>query len=156
MIRALIAVAAGLSLAIGGAFLYAAPIGPCKIDNRAIALDSLAAMIEVYALDHDRLPPDLDALLVGTEPNWQGPYARPRNLVDPWGSRIRYATLGEPHSGFRLVLVGSDNQFGGTGGAADRELTVAWLPSNKAFKPTAGDVALPSRPLSAGVGLTLR
>lgn len=156
MVKVLISVAAVALMAIGAAFLHSATSGPCKTDTREIALVSLAAKIELYALDLGRLPSDLDALLVGSEPNWQGPYATHRDLVDPWGIAIRYAILGQPHSGFRLALVGSDNQIGGTAGASDRELTVSWLPPNKSFKPTAGDVAPSNRSTSAGVGLTLR
>jgi general secretion pathway protein G len=83
-------------------------------------LSSLGQKVENYALDNGTPPHSLDDLV--TKPadaqSWQGPYAKPSDLKDPWGHGFGYRYPGE-HGSFDLVFYGQDGQAGGDGYSAD-------------------------------------
>lgn len=83
-------------------------------------LQTLAGKIENYQLDTGALPSRLDDLVTqpGNVAGWLGPYAKPAELKDPWGSDIEYRAPGQ-NQAFDLISLGADKQAGGDSYAAD-------------------------------------
>ncbi|MBB3227905.1 general secretion pathway protein G [Luteibacter sp. Sphag1AF] len=83
-------------------------------------LTTLSQKIENYALDNGTPPQALDDLVAkpADAGNWQGPYAKPSDLKDPWGHPFGYRYPGE-HGNFDLVFYGQDGKAGGEGYSAD-------------------------------------
>jgi len=83
-------------------------------------LASLSMKIENYALDVGAPPKNLQQLT--TKPanarNWNGPYAKPSDLQDPFGHEFGYRSPGQ-HGSFDLIFYGQDGQPGGEGYNAD-------------------------------------
>ena len=83
-------------------------------------LASLSMKVESYGLDVGSTPKDLVDLT--TKPanvrNWNGPYAKPSDLKDPFGNAFGYRAPGE-HGPFDLTFYGKDGQPGGDGYNAD-------------------------------------
>ncbi|RBH52320.1 MULTISPECIES: type II secretion system major pseudopilin GspG [Pseudomonas] len=83
-------------------------------------LASLSMKVESYGLDVGSPPKDLVDLT--TKPanvrNWNGPYAKPSDLKDPFGNAFGYRAPGE-HGPFDLTFYGKDGQPGGDGYNAD-------------------------------------
>jgi general secretion pathway protein G len=79
-------------------------------------LTTLSQKIENYVLDNGAPPAQLQDLL--TQPadasNWQGPYAKPSELKDPWGHAFGYKAPGD-HGSFDLIFYGQDGRPGGKG-----------------------------------------
>jgi general secretion pathway protein G len=85
-------------------------------------LASLSMKIESYALDIGAPPKALTQLLTkpgATFINWNGPYAKQSDLLDPFGHTFGYLSPGR-HGPFDLVFLGQDGQPGGDGLDADR------------------------------------
>lgn len=85
-------------------------------------LASLSMKIESYALDIGTPPKALDDLLSkpgATYINWNGPYAKPNDLLDPFGHPFGYLSPGR-HGRFDLVFFGQDGRPGDEGLDADR------------------------------------
>ncbi|MBA1242471.1 type II secretion system major pseudopilin GspG [Pseudomonas japonica] len=83
-------------------------------------LASLGMKIESYALDLGAPPATLDQLAhkPANARQWAGPYAKPSDLVDPFGHRFGYRYPGE-HGSFDLIFYGQDGAAGGEGYNAD-------------------------------------
>lgn len=83
-------------------------------------LASLAMKVESYALDVGAPPSDLDHLLrkPANASRWAGPYAKPSDLLDPFGHPFTYRYPGA-HGSFDLIFLGQDGAPGGQGHAAD-------------------------------------
>lgn len=82
-------------------------------------LITLAGKVDQYRLDTGRLPESLQQLVANDgAPNWLGPYARPEELKDPWGTPIEYRRPGTSGP-FELVSLGADMQAGGESVNAD-------------------------------------
>jgi len=81
---------------------------------------TLGQKVENYALDNGSPPPSLDDLVVkpANATNWQGPYAKPSDLKDPWGHPFGYQAPGE-HGSYDIVFYGQDGKPGGDGYSAD-------------------------------------
>jgi len=83
-------------------------------------LTTLGQDIDSYSLDNGSPPQSLDDLV--TKPanaaNWQGPYAKPSQLKDPWGHAFGYQYPGQ-HGSYDLIFYGQDGRAGGTGYSAD-------------------------------------
>lgn len=85
-------------------------------------LASLGMKVESCALDIGAPPKALNELLTqpdNTRLNWNGPYAKPSDLLDPFGHPFGYLSPGR-HGPFDLVFYGRDGQQGGEGLDADR------------------------------------
>ncbi len=120
MHRALPIIASGLILLATLAFLYAldrTPVHDGSARSRA-EIRLLAAKLEAFALDTGDLPAELAELSspVGPDPR---PYARERELLDPWGRRYYYRILEEKRSALVFTL-GRDGVPGGRGPDADQ------------------------------------
>lgn len=72
--------------------------------------------IQAYALDNGSPPPALQALLTkpGDAPSWNGPYAKPADLRDPFGHAYAYAMPGT-HGRYDITFYGADGKPGGEG-----------------------------------------
>jgi general secretion pathway protein G len=83
-------------------------------------ITTLGQKVENYALDNGSPPTQLQDLSVkpANAPNWQGPYAKPSDLKDPWGHAFGYKYPGE-HGSFDLIFYGQDGKPGGDGYSAD-------------------------------------
>ena len=55
---------------------------------------------------------------VGGNVDWNGPYAKPSDLKDPFGHAFGYRFPGQ-HGSFDLIFYGQDGQPGGEGYSAD-------------------------------------
>ncbi|MDC8014924.1 type II secretion system major pseudopilin GspG [Tahibacter soli] len=98
--------------------IVAARIGPSFDSGKTKAgkaqLDKLAAVIDRYTLDQGALPQKLDDLVAkpSTAKQWNGAYAKPSDLVDPYGHAFVYRAPGE-HGDYDLVFLGKDGKPGG-------------------------------------------
>lgn len=83
-------------------------------------LASLSMKVESYALDVGNAPKNLADLTSkpAAARNWNGPYAKPSELLDPFGHAFGYHAPGE-HGAFDLIFYGQDGQAGGEGYNAD-------------------------------------
>jgi general secretion pathway protein G len=83
-------------------------------------LASLGMKIESYGLDVGTPPRSLEQLTgkpAGVK-GWNGPYAKPSDLKDPFGHPFGYVYPGQ-HGSFDLIFYGQDGQPGGEGYSAD-------------------------------------
>ncbi len=83
-------------------------------------VQQLSGKIEEYALDAGSPPERLDALVSqpGDSSNWNGPYAKEKDLKDPWGTQMQYRYPGE-HGDYDIWTFGSDKKEGGEKYAKD-------------------------------------
>jgi len=83
-------------------------------------LASLGMKIESYGLDLGAPPKSLAQLLAKPAggAGWNGPYAKPSDLKDPFGHEFGYRYPGQ-HGSFDLIFYGQDGQPGGEGYNAD-------------------------------------
>ncbi|HEN8710524.1 type II secretion system major pseudopilin GspG [Pseudomonas sp. WHRI 8519] len=83
-------------------------------------LASLSMKVESYALDVGAPPANLEQLLEkpANASRWAGPYAKPSDLVDPFGHGFAYHFPGS-HASFDLIFLGQDGAVGGEGYKAD-------------------------------------
>ncbi len=76
-------------------------------------LITLAGKIDQFRMDTGKLPEALEQLVTSPgSSSWLGPYARPEELKDPWGTAIEYRRPGASGP-FELVSLGADAQAGG-------------------------------------------
>jgi general secretion pathway protein G len=83
--------------------------------------------VQRFQLDCGRLPDEseggLEALLIAPpdlEEQWNGPYLKQSQLLDPWGNPYLYVSEGQYNLGsFDLVSYGADGQEGGEDDNAD-------------------------------------
>lgn len=83
-------------------------------------LASLSMKVENFAMDTGRPPAQLQDLVTrpADAPRWQGPYAKPSDLLDPFGHGFAYQVPGE-HGSYDLSFLGRDGKAGGSGLDAD-------------------------------------
>jgi general secretion pathway protein G len=86
-------------------------------------IDSLEKALDQYRLDVGAYPTTEQGLAaLNTKPpnleKWAGPYLKKAVPPDPWGNRYVYKAPGD-HGDYDLSSLGSDNQPGGSGEAAD-------------------------------------
>lgn len=82
-------------------------------DRRSVVataqLASLQMKVRLFHSDTGTLPHTLQDLLAPNDfMNWQGPYVRSQQLVDPWGNAIRYEPIDSSKPSFRLSMVRTD------------------------------------------------
>lgn len=83
-------------------------------------LASLSLKIENYIMDNGHPPAQLQELILRPTDarGWQGPYAKPSDLHDPFGYDFSYQAPGE-HGSYDLIFLGRDGKLGGSGLDAD-------------------------------------
>jgi len=95
-------------------------LGRAKTDTSRVAIDNLAATLDLYRLDVGRYPSQqegLEALMTAPADSarWNGPYLKKQDmLLDPWGNQYVYRIPGE-HGAYDLYTLGADNAEGGEG-----------------------------------------
>lgn len=74
----------------------------------------LSTDVENYALDNGSPPKSLQDLLAkpSNAPMWNGPYAKPSQLTDPFGNAYGYVYPGK-HGQYDIVFYGQDGKPGG-------------------------------------------
>lgn len=82
---------------------------------------SLEMKVQSYALDNGSAPQTLDGLVTrpGNASNWNGPYAKPADLKDPFGHGFLYKYPGD-HGDFDIIFLGKDGAPGGDGLNTDK------------------------------------
>jgi len=85
-----------------------------------VQLQMLGQAIDSYALDNGSPPRQLQDLVTkpANAPNWQRPYVKASQLLDPWGHPFGYSVPGE-HGNFDLIFYGQDGKPGGEGYSQD-------------------------------------
>lgn len=83
-------------------------------------MTKLSASIEQYSLDNGGPPHKLEDLVEkpATAKQWKAAYAKPSDLVDPFGHAFAYRAPGE-HGDYDLAFLGKDGKPGGDHFAAD-------------------------------------
>jgi general secretion pathway protein G len=82
----------------------------------AAGVHSLEMKVEAYMLDNGSAPQSLNDLVTrpGNAANWNGPYAKPSDLKDPFQHPFFYKMPGD-HGDFDIIFYGKDGQQGGDG-----------------------------------------
>ena len=89
-----------------GYVLYRVANSESRYDRVKVELVALTIKINAYRLDTGILPKTLqDLLLNDGAPSWNGPYAKSRDLLDPWGRAYQYEAIDLTKSQFRLFDV---------------------------------------------------
>ena len=89
-----------------------------KVNATKIAIDSVSGKIETYALDNGNPPQRLEDLINnpgGEAENWNGPYAKEKDLKDPWNHDFIYRYPGDKGGDYDLYSYGPDGKEGGEG-----------------------------------------
>lgn len=99
---------------------YLNRVDKAKKDIARTQIDQLTQQVEQFALDCQRYPEaseGLKALLEappGLKDKWAGPYAKDKQLMDPWGRALIYLRPGTKNTkSFDIVSYGKDGQPGG-------------------------------------------
>lgn len=92
---------------------------------------SIEGLLDQYYLDLGAYPTTEEGLQAlskapdGAEGKWKGPYAKKPIPADPWGNAYHYESPGSHGANrYEVWSLGSDNQEGGDGYAAD---VVSWV-----------------------------
>ncbi|MGH8155276.1 MAG: type II secretion system major pseudopilin GspG [Rhodanobacteraceae bacterium] len=87
-----------------------------KWDAGKIGVVKLDQDVQAYALDNGSPPKSLQDLLVKplNAPSWNGPYAKPADLTDPFGHPYGYLYPGK-HGQYDIIFYGADGKPGGEG-----------------------------------------
>jgi len=85
-----------------------------------LGVKSLQYKVELYVLDVGSVPVSLNDLISAPAEikGWQGPYAKPADLIDPFGHPFAYKAPGD-HGAFDIVFLGQDGKPGGVQNDAD-------------------------------------
>jgi general secretion pathway protein G len=88
-----------------------------KVNATKIAIDSISGKIETYALDNGGPPQRLEDLLTKSSDatNWNGPYAKEKELKDPWNHPFLYRMPGDKGGDYDIYSYGPDGKEGGEG-----------------------------------------
>jgi general secretion pathway protein G len=75
---------------------------------------ALETKVQNYSLDNGSAPQSLNDLVTrpGSSTNWNGPYAKPTDLKDPFGHPMIYKIPGD-HGDFDIIFLGKDGAPGG-------------------------------------------
>jgi len=85
-----------------------------KWDAGKIGVTKLDQDVQAYALDNGSPPKALDDLITKplNAPSWNGPYAKPADLNDPFGHPYGYIYPGK-HGQYDILFYGRDGKPGG-------------------------------------------
>lgn len=87
-----------------------------KVKAGRAQIHSLEMKVQAYSLDNGSLPQSLNDLITrpGNASNWNGPYAKPADINDPFGHPFQYKAPGD-HGEFDIIFLGKDGKPGGEG-----------------------------------------
>jgi len=81
----------------------------------------LEAKVLEFQADCGRFPSAQEGLQALLQPpadvrdDWRGPYAKEKDIIDPWGAELRYRYPGRYNADFDIFTYGIDDQEGGEG-----------------------------------------
>jgi len=82
-------------------------VGQARDVNARASLEAIESAIQMYEMDHLKLPGSLDDLTKQTD--GFGPYLKPSELMDPWNQKFKYVKGGSHGRGFDLSTTNPDN-----------------------------------------------
>lgn len=86
-----------------------------KLKEAEIKISKLKMAVESFNTDLGYYPRSLDVLVDDNgDSNWLGPYAKKKELKDPWGEEFQYSNPGQHDEEFSIVSYGNDKSPGGT------------------------------------------
>jgi general secretion pathway protein G len=87
-----------------------------KYNAGKAAVHSMEMKVQAFILDNGSPPQSLNDLVTrpGNVGNWNGPYAKPGDINDPFGHPFQYKAPGD-HGDFDILFLGKDGQPGGDG-----------------------------------------
>ena len=105
----------GLLAALVGPKLFP-QLGKAKQDAAKAQIELLGQALDRFRLDEDRYPSTQEGLNTLVEnpglEKWNGPYAKKKQLLDPWGRPYQYQSPGT-HGEYDLFSYGRDGAPGG-------------------------------------------
>ncbi len=90
--------------------------GKDKADRKQaeIMVKKLTQSVQEFYLDTGHLPDSLEQLVNDSgDSMWLGPYAKEKDLVDPWGIKYHYRSNSEHGQDFDIYSYGKDKNPGG-------------------------------------------
>nr|MBL4772583.1 type II secretion system major pseudopilin GspG [Alcanivoracaceae bacterium] len=86
-----------------------------KLKEAEIKISRLKMSVESFNTDTGYYPRSLDALVNDNgDGNWLGPYAKKKEIRDPWNEEFNYSNPGQHDEEFSITTYGSDKAPGGT------------------------------------------
>ncbi len=105
----------GLLAALVGPKLFP-QLGKAKQDAAKAQIELLGQALDMFRLSIDRYPTTQEGLNALVEnpgqEKWNGPYAKRKQLLDPWGRQYQYQSPGS-HGDYDLFSYGRDGAPGG-------------------------------------------
>jgi len=85
-----------------------------KYNAGKAAVHSMDMKVQSYMIDNGGAPGSLNDLVTrpGSAKNWNGPYAKPGDLNDPFGHPFLYKVPGA-HGEYDIIFLGKDGKEGG-------------------------------------------
>ena len=85
-----------------------------KMKEAEIKISKLKMSVESFNTDTGYYPRSLEALVNDNgDGNWLGPYAKKKEIKDPWNEEFQYTNPGQHDEEFSIVSYGSDKSPGG-------------------------------------------
>ncbi len=86
-----------------------------KLKEAEIKISKLKMAVESFNTDLGYYPRSLNALSEDNgDGNWLGPYAKKKELKDPWNEEFNYSSPGQNDEEFSIVSYGRDKAPGGS------------------------------------------
>lgn len=86
-----------------------------KIQEAKIRISKLKMDMENFNTDLGYYPDSLDALVDDNgDGNWLGPYAKKKDILDPWKQEFKYSNPGQHDEEFSITSYGADKSPGGS------------------------------------------
>ena len=86
-----------------------------KMKEAEIKISKLKMSIESFNTDTGYYPRSLGALVDDNgDSNWLGPYAKKKEIKDPWGEEFKYNNPGQHEEEFSISSNGNDRSPGGS------------------------------------------
>jgi general secretion pathway protein G len=85
-----------------------------KLKEAEIKIQKLKMAIESFNTDTGYYPRSLEALIEDNgDANWLGPYAKKKEIKDPWNENFNYDNPGQHEEEFSITTYGNDKSPGG-------------------------------------------
>lgn len=86
-----------------------------KLKEAEIKISKLKMAVESFNTDLGYYPRSLNALVEDNgDGNWLGPYAKKKELKDPWNEEFNYSSPGQNDEEFSIISYGNDKAPGGS------------------------------------------
>ncbi len=86
-----------------------------KYNAAVLGVKALAQRVENYNIDNGSYPGSLNDLVTrpASATNWNGPYAKPGEIIDPFNHPYQYKYPGD-HGDYDIIFLGKDGKGSGT------------------------------------------